>query len=252
VLRAFGVSDKGRVRQANEDCFAIHEDLGLCIVADGMGGHKAGEIAAQMAVDVIGDHTRSARVQRASWPFGFDSASSHESNLMRTSILLAHLQILETSVTTDECAGMGTTVVAAHVVGDRLTIGHVGDSRVYLLAAGKLRRLTDDDSWLAAMLAHEPAADPERFQHHPMRHALTNVVGRRSNADVHIVEETLVVGDLLLLTTDGVHGVLEDPQLEELMTRDDDPKTIAKQVVDSALLCGTRDNCTAVVARYMN
>lgn len=252
MLRAFGVSDKGRVRPANEDCFAIHEDIGLLVVADGMGGHNAGEVAARMVVDAVSDGFRRAwrpEVHPA-WPFGFDAAVSHEANLLRTAILQASLRILETAVTTDDYAGMGTTVVAAHVSGDRLTAGHVGDSRLYRLAGRELRLLTTDDSWMAVMLARDPSIDPGIYTHHPMRHALTNVVGRREPTDVHIVEGRLSAGDLLLLTTDGVHGVVEDRRLEELAAQGGDVASIAERIVETALANGTRDNCTAIAARY--
>ena len=131
-------------------------------------------------------------------------------NLLRNAVLLAGVQILETASTTEDYAGMGTTVVAAQVVGDRLTVAHVGDSRLYRLAGGRLRLLTADDSWMATVLARDPAANPQAYRHHPMRHALTNVVGGRARTDVHILEEALEDGDRLLMTTDGVHGVLED------------------------------------------
>ena len=257
ALRAFGVSDRGRVRPANEDCFAIHEDLGLCIVADGMGGHNAGEVAARMEVDAVSHDFRLAvrsglesACLQPSWPFGFDAKVSHAANVLRTSILQASLRILETAVTTDDCAGMGTTVVAACVVGNRLTVGHVGDSRLYLLSGNTLRLLTTDDSWMAVMLAQEPSVDPLIYRHHPMRHALTNVVGRRTPMDVHIAEERLSEGDLLLLTTDGVHGVVEDGRLHELAVRGGEPAAIAESIIEAALAQGTRDNCTAIVARY--
>ena len=214
ALRAFGVSDRGRVRPANEDCFAIHEDLGLCIVADGMGGHNAGEVAARMVVDAVSHDFRLAvrsglesACLQPSWPFGFDAKVSHAANVLRTSILQASLRILETAVTTD-------------------------------------------DSWMAVMLAQEPSVDPLIYRHHPMRHALTNVVGRRTPMDVHIAEERLSEGDLLLLTTDGVHGVVEDGRLHELAVRGGEPAAIAESIIEAALAQGTRDNCTAIVARY--
>jgi protein phosphatase len=247
VLRAFGVTDRGSVRPANEDCFAIHEDLGLLIVADGMGGHNAGEVAARMAVDAIVDYF--AGLQR-DWPFGFDPALSPEGNRLRTAILLANVQILESAVTTAGCSGMGTTVVAARIVDGELVVAHVGDSRLYLLSNREFRRVTEDDSWVATMLAANPAADPAALQHHPMRHALTNVVGTGTRTEVHVAERTLGPGDMVLLTTDGVHGVLDDERMGQLMLSDRPPRTIAEQLVAAALARGTRDNLTAVVGRY--
>ncbi|HEY7291557.1 MAG TPA: protein phosphatase 2C domain-containing protein [Vicinamibacterales bacterium] len=254
------MSDKGRVRAANEDCFAVHADLGLLLVADGMGGHNAGEIAARMVVDGVGDYLRDAHVrpqdekqpceQHSAWPFGFDDGASHEANLIRTSILLASLHIFETAVSTDGYGGMGTTVVAALAVDDTLTVGHVGDSRLYVLSGGRLRRLTTDDSWMATVAASDPTIDLRQYQHHPMRHALTNVVGGRTPTQVHVAEQRLGVGERVLLTTDGVHDVLDDRSLESLMTSGSGVESIGQRIVAAALARGSRDNCTVVVAEY--
>jgi len=263
VLRAFGISDKGRIRPTNEDCFAVDEALQLCIVADGMGGHNAGEVAARMAVDAIVDHVRSAEsralhhaAERSAslsgerFPFGYDDALSDEGNVLRTAIHLANQQILEAAVTGVGYAGMGTTIVAAQVVDGRLIVAHVGDSRLYLLANGALTQLTNDDSWLATVLAQDPDVDPIVLQHHPMRNALTNVVGGRAKTDVHVVEQMISGGELLMLSTDGVHGALTDARLKELLSEDEDLEAVARHVIGAALLRGSRDNCTAVVARY--
>ena len=258
MLLASGVTDKGPVRPANEDGFAIDQALGLCVVADGMGGHNAGEVASRMVVDGVVDHLRRANQTNnglnshrpSLHPFGEDPSGSTVGNLLRNAVLLAGVQILETALTNDDYAGMGTTVVAAQVVGNRLTVAHVGDSRLYRLTGDRLRLLTADDSWMATVLARDPAANPQAYRYHPMCHALTNVVGGRARTDVHIAEEVLEDGDRLLLTTDGVHGVLEDAVLQRLLIDDDAPDVIAERIVRTALARGARDNCTAVVAQY--
>ena len=247
VLLAYGRTDKG-LRPTNEDCFAIQQELGLCVVADGMGGHNAGEVAARLAVEAVVEFVRSSD---ETWPFGYDAALSVEGNILRTSIHLANVRILETSIATNHYAGMGTTIVAARVAGGRLTIAHAGDSRLYVMAGRRLRQVTRDDSWMATMLLHDPLADPWVLQQHPMRNALTNVVGSRPRFDVHVAEESLAGGERLLLSTDGVHGVVDDGRLEQLMGDDDDPQAIAHNVVATALTRGSRDNCTAIAARYV-
>ena len=165
MLLAYGRTDKG-LRPTNEDCFAIHEELGLCVIADGMGGHNAGEVAARLAVDAV---VQFVRASDRAWPFGYDSALSVEGNILRTSIHLANLRILETSVSANHYAGMGTTIVAARVVDGRLSVAHVGDSRLYVMAGRRLRQVTRDDSWMAAMLQQDPLADPWLLQQHPLR-----------------------------------------------------------------------------------
>jgi serine/threonine protein phosphatase PrpC len=247
VLQASGVSEKG-ARPTNQDRFAIDEELHLCVIADGMGGHNAGEIAASLAVDAVLDVMRDR--QRLGWPFGFDPSFSEAGNLIRTAIYLASVQVLEEAGHSVACAGMGTTIVAALVVDGRLSVGHAGDSRLYRLGGGRLRQLTGDDSWMATVMATDPHADTSFLQHHPMRHMLTNVVGSRRPTDVHVVEQPLVRGDRLLLTTDGVHGVIDDCRLEELLAHSPDPADAASGIVRAAIAAGSCDNCTAVVAEY--
>ena len=251
MLRGYGVTDKGRTRPVNEDCWTFDEALSLCVVADGMGGHKAGEVAARIAVDTVGQFLASDTAKTQDWPFGFDRSLSFVGNRVRTAIHLAHVHVLQTAVTSLQYSGMGTTVVAAIVDGNRLSVGHVGDSRLYVLADDHIRQLTHDDSWMASMLAEDPTADVSRFERHPLRNALTNVVGARRRTDVHVVEEVLSGGELLLLSTDGVHGELDDNQIEQLMLDSGDVRETAASLVAAALARGSHDNCTALVARYV-
>ena len=252
MLQAHGATDKGRVRPVNEDCFAFEPTRGLCVVADGMGGHKAGEVAARIAVEtIVAAVTTGSADAESEWPFGFDPSLTSTGNRLRTAIQLAHMHILEAAVTSDHYAGMGTTIVAAIVDGDRLSVAHAGDSRLYVLAGDRLRQLTHDDSWMASMLAQDPAADRGHYERHPMRNALTNVVGRR-RANVHVIEETLTGGELLVLTTDGVHGVLDGDRLEQLLLdAAGDVRGMAEKLVAAALARGSHDNCTALIARYL-
>src|SRR5471030_1560785 len=254
VLRAYGLTDQGRVRPTNEDCFAIQEALGLCVVADGMGGHNAGEVAARLAVDAlvhfVAERGSDPNPTPDLWPFGFDPALSADGNLLRTAIHLADVRVREAAISSDDYAGMGTTIVAARVAGGRLSVAHVGDSRLYLVAERRLRQVTLDDSWMVAMLAHDPNAGRLLPQHHPIRNALTNVVGARARTEVHVLEQALAGGELMLLSTDGVHGVLDDSRIERMMLEDEDPRAIAHGVIKAALARGSLDNCTAVVARY--
>ena len=245
MLHAWGVSEKG-ARPTNQDRFAIDEDLRLCVIADGMGGHNAGEIAACTAVDAVLDVVRDRRC--VGWPFGFDPSYSETGNLIRTAIHVAGVRVLEEAGHDVACAGMGTTIVAALVVDGRLSVGHAGDSRLYRLGGGRLRQLTGDDSWMATVMARDPQADASLLQYHPMRHVLTNVVGSRRPTDVHVIEEPLAGGDRLLLTTDGVHSVLDDRRIETAGRFLRSRRALSDLTRRPAR--GSRDNCTAVVARY--
>ena len=255
MVKAHGVTHPGRVRATNEDSLVTDLGLGLFIVADGMGGHNAGEVAARLAVDAVVEFVRghgdTAPDQSDRWPFGFDPSLSDSGNVLRTAIHLANLRVLEAAGADDEYSGMGTTIVAILIRGAHLSVGHVGDSRLYVVADGRMRQMTRDDSWVATVLAEDPDVDPATLQNHPMRNALTNVVGSRPHTDVHVNEEDLAGGELLVLTTDGVHGAIDDAQMEQVIDQNVNLQKVATNLISAALAHGSRDNCTAVVARYV-
>jgi protein phosphatase len=126
-------------------------------------------------------------------------------------------------------------------------VGHVGDSRLYVLENGKISQVTRDDSWAATVMG---GTDPEAMKHHPMRHVLTNVLGARDQTEIHVSERNLSGGELILLCSDGVHNVLNDDALGELMTGDD-LEAMARRLVTTAIERGSRDNVTALLVRYM-
>ena len=175
MLRAHGVTNRGRVRPTNEDCYGIDHELRLCVIADGMGGHRAGEVAARMAVEAVIEYVSQSAVT-TTWPFGFDQAISEAGNLLRTAVHVANARIFEAACTTPDYFGMGTTAVAVLERDGVLSVAHVGDSRLYVFAEQRLRQMTDDDSWAASVLARDPQLDAAALQAHPMRNALTNVV----------------------------------------------------------------------------
>lgn len=249
MLRAYGITDKGRVRPSNEDCFGVDLGLRLCVVADGMGGHNAGEVAASMAVESVISSIRSATIE-SPWPPIFDPSVSATSNLLGSAVHAANKQIYELANVTPGYAGMGTTIVAVVEREGTLSIAHAGDSRLYLLTADGLRQMTEDDSWIAAVLSRDPQADPAAFKQHPMRHALTNVVGSRPQMTVNLKEVVLTGGERIILTSDGVHGVLEPAQLASLVVAGGELQKVANRLLQAALSEGSRDNVTVVVAEY--
>jgi serine/threonine protein phosphatase PrpC len=251
VIRAFGVSDAGRVRKSNEDKFVSDTKLGLFAVADGMGGHKAGEVAAQLAIDAItGFIGRSENDYDVTWPYGIDDTLSFDGNRLRTAIFLANRKVFRAAESSDDYGGMGTTIVGLLVTGARAAIGSVGDSRVYLLSGGTFEQVTADDSWAATILAQDPKMRAEDIAHHPMRNVLTNVLGGRPTVDVHLSERVLTDGEVLLLCSDGIHGVLEPAVLEEVLRSTPGEAEAAQKIVDRALDRGSRDNVTALVVRF--
>jgi len=251
VIRAKGVTDTGRVRKVNEDRFVSDLALRLFAVADGMGGHQAGEVASELAIEAITSFIKlSVSDEDLTWPYGIDPTLSFDGNRLRTAICLANRRVFRAAETSDDYAGMGTTLVGVLVDGAQLAIGSVGDSRIYLLTRGTLEQLTVDDSWAATILAQDPTLKPEEIAQHPMRNVLTNVLGARDSVNVHVTERTLNSGDTLLLCSDGLHGVLSPATLTDILGRADDFDGIPQTLVDLALTQGTRDNLTALVVRY--
>jgi PPM family protein phosphatase len=251
VIRACGVSDTGRVRKTNEDQFISDPELRLFAVADGMGGHNAGEVASRLAVETLTAFIhRSAEDTDFSWPYGLDKTLSFEGNRLRTGISLANRRVFRAAESTDDYGGMGTTIVGLLVNGAKIAVGHVGDSRLYLLSNNHLEQLTYDDSWAATILAQDPSIDPAEIAHHPMRNVLTNVLGARDQVEVHMSERTILSGDKLLLCTDGLHGVLDSDSIKAILNRTPDVEQAAQTLVTTAMERGSRDNLTALVLHF--
>jgi protein phosphatase len=251
MLRASGVSDTGRVRPINEDSYICDESLGLFVVADGMGGHSAGEVASRLAIESVDDFMRRGQEAGDDWPYGYDQALSVDGNRLRTAVCLANRRVVSVAESHDDYTGMGTTIVAALIAGPLLVVGHVGDSRLYSYANGQLSRATRDDSWVETILAMQQPVSLEVLATHPMRNVLTNVLGAREPAEVHISERMLEPDEVILLCSDGVHGVLNDAQIAAVIASHAEPADVAYALVQAALEGGSHDNVTAVVARVI-
>jgi len=245
-LSAHGVSHPGR-RASNEDALFVDISLGLFIVADGMGGHNAGEVAAHLAVETISEFILHAHDTDRTWPYGFDPALSVEGNRVCSALRLANDQVRQAADSRVDYAGMGTTVVVSLVSGERVVFGGVGDSRVYLWQQGTLQLLTQDDSWVAMVLAREPGMTETALAQHPMRHVLTNVVGAKPDMDPKVAEQPVSSGDVLLLCSDGLHGVLAAHAIASMLGSNRTAEQIAADLVESAIAQGAKDNVTAVV-----
>jgi serine/threonine protein phosphatase PrpC len=250
-VRSFGRSDTGPVRRGNEDGFVVDQSLGLFVVADGMGGHNAGEVASRLALETIAGFIRRSNDEREfSWPCGILPTLSYDGNRLRTAVYLANRRVFRTAESQDEYLGMGTTVVAALASGGRVVIAHVGDSRAYLWRSGVLDQLTRDDSWVATVLAADLTADPQSFANHPMRNVLTNVLGAREDSEVHMQDHAVEPGDVLLLCTDGVHGVLDADAIAPILGRAGEAEKVADALIAAALSRGSRDNMTALIVEF--
>ena len=249
MLAFFGQTDVGLRRPLNED--TIHARDGLFLVCDGMGGHKAGEVASKLATESIaGFIERSGADPEMTWPYGFDPRLSFDANRLNTAIKLANRLIFRKAATVEEYTGMGTTVVAVLVNPRRpyMTYANVGDSRIYLVREFDLVQLTRDDSWANLDWTVSAGEAPPEMS---MKNILTKALGAREEVEFAVVEQGLQPADLVLLCSDGLTNMVPDPQIREiLLARANDPETACRELVSSANAAGGRDNVSAIVLHY--
>lgn len=252
MIEAYGLTDVGRRRKLNEDSFLVDDDLNLFAVCDGMGGHNAGEVASQMAIEALASFIRKSAEddEEMTWPFGFDEGLSLEANRLKNAIQVANGSVFRAADNRADLSGMGTTLVAALISGGRLVLGSAGDSRCYLLRDGELRQLTRDDSWVSAAWA-EGILTADEIERHPFRNVITKAVGAKDSLEVDIHEHTLQPGDIALVCSDGLHGMIHDQGILGLLTPPPGPlDEAAKRLIDAANEAGGRDNISVVLLRY--
>ena len=243
-LIAFGVSECGPVRRSNEDAFSFDLELGLFVVADGMGGHAAGEIASRLAVEtILAFVARSKDEQDAGVTEDFDASLSQEANRLRTALHLANRRIYRAGLSHEDYNGMGTTVVAVLFGPSSLVVAHAGDSRVYEQFDGRLTQLTKDDSLYQMLEAMNAPAEARQGR----RNVVTNVLGGDEQIVVHVEDRPRLPGRVLMLCTDGVHGVLDAGRIGGILASRDEPRQHAERLVTEAFAAGGRDNATALV-----
>lgn len=246
-VEAAGCTDAGPVRTVNEDHWMADTALGLYVVADGMGGHQAGEVAAQLAVAEVAADIAASADAGFSWPHGRDDELGPGGNRVRHALLRANDAVFAAGAADPALMGMGTTLTALLVEGEAAVIGSVGDSRAYLVRSDETRLLTHDDTWLASVLGADGARDAAA-RAHPMRHVLTSVIGTRGVGNPEVVALTLRPGDVIVLATDGLHNVVDDARIG-LATAGAPAGVAARRLVDDAVTRGTTDNVTVVVVR---
>lgn len=237
---AFGLSDVGRRREGNEDEFRFDVGLGLYAVADGMGGHAAGEVASRLAVETMMDVVRRRRAENPTT----DAAKTADQ--LREAVDEANRRICDSIRVNDEQRGMGTTVAALLAADSTAVIGYVGDSRVYLLRRDQLRRLTSDHSWVNEQVKMGLLTD-DAAQRHPMRNIVTRALGSRTDVLVDIVEEAMQPGDVFLLCSDGLNTMLDDEEIRAVLSQNaSDPRAACHALVAAANARGGEDNVTVV------
>jgi protein phosphatase len=250
LIQVDGVSDIGRTRARNEDSFAFFADLGVAVVADGMGGHPGGDIASLTAAREAEAFLRTQLPLLPSEEMGSGPAPAALSETMAAAVMAAHSAIRARGEEDPMLAGMGTTLTAMAVHADSggFGIGHVGDSRAYRSRGGELQQLTRDDTWVQERVENGDLT-PEQAKRHPFGHILTQCLGLDDPPKPHVVTGEVEPGDTYLLCTDGLVGMLEDEAILDLLTHLDGeaPQSIARRLVDAANENGGHDNITATV-----
>jgi serine/threonine protein phosphatase PrpC len=237
MLEACAMTDKGCVRSNNEDYCRIDADLGLFVLADGMGGAKAGEHASRLAVDTVTETIQEAR--------------RRDSQVLLSAVEAANRRVLQAAHSDPSLEGMGTTLVAALEVDPGLSIASVGDSRAYLLDDDGFRVITDDQTWVNEV-GRPLGLDEESLRNHPMRHVLTMASGASAPLTVNYYSVPLKSAALVMICSDGLHGVIEAPILETIMRGGLDGTPLedaCHQLIDAAKDAGGPDNITVVLIR---
>ncbi|WP_233562354.1 Stp1/IreP family PP2C-type Ser/Thr phosphatase [Sorangium cellulosum] len=244
------MTDVGLQRDHNEDSYAVLSEYDLFIVADGMGGHRAGDVASRLATESIADFFRSTSREDATWPFHFDTSLSEEENRLQAGIRVANRQIFERSIRSRDCAGMGTTVVGAlfSKKKNRIYVGHVGDSRAYRVRKGSISQLTRDHSLFNDYILAMPELTEEQRAELP-RNVITRALGMNDSVAVDLISDEPQPGDVYLLCSDGLSGMLSDDQILQIVSSTDEVPEMCRRLIAKANENGGEDNITALVIR---
>jgi serine/threonine protein phosphatase PrpC len=245
-VKIAGLTDQGQTRSNNEDAVWVDPELGLLVVADGMGGHQSGEVASGIAIATIPSSLKSLVNGQIKGEIS-DQQLSSETNMLGFCLKMANQMIYESSKRYSKDAGMGTTCTAAVIKGDRVSIAHVGDSRCYLIRRGEIEQLTQDHSLAmeqvrVGLISRDQAA-------HLNQNILTRSLGTEAEVKIDLDEHPLFPGDVLLLCSDGLDKELNNDQILQAVMETPEPEQLAKHLIDMANAAGGRDNITVAVAR---
>ena len=250
-IRVVSTTDTGRIREHNEDAAATDMDLGLLVLADGMGGYNAGEVASELAIKTIMNLVREGLDPQTRGQVDEESGLMRQSIILRNAIARANKIIWQTAQSQPQCKGMGTTLVACLFHDDKISIAHVGDSRLYRLRDDQLEQLTLDHSLLQE-LVDRGFYSPEEAQRSTNRNYVTRALGVEATVEVEVQEEAVRVEDLFVLCSDGLTDMVEDEDIHlTINTFNANLKTVAEQLVGLANENGGRDNITVSLASIL-
>ena len=248
-VRFAGDTNIGMKRTHNEDNLYLPTDALLALVADGMGGHASGEIASQMAVETVVDFFRSTEDDHDfTWPFKLDRGHRYDVNRLVTAIKLANVKIFEAAQRESQYRGMGTTLVSVLFLDDQVLIGHVGDSRVYRLRDGRLDQVTEDHSLLNDYIRMKKLS-AEEIASFPHKNVIVRALGMKETVQVDVHDDVPRLGDLYLLCSDGLSGMVNDAQILDLLRSEPDLDRATEKLIMAANAAGGADNITVVLAR---
>jgi PPM family protein phosphatase len=250
--RGVGITDVGLQRDHNEDTFAVLPEHELFIVADGMGGHRAGDVASRLASESISDFFQRTAGEEVTWPFHFDSGLSESENRLLTAIRLANRQIYEHSLKSHDLRGMGTTVVGALFNPDtrKMYVGHVGDSRAYMIRDGKISQLTRDHSLVNDYLKVMPDMPEDQRSELP-KNVITRALGMQDSVEVDLLAHDTRLGDTFVLCSDGLSGMISDNEILQVAGQNGDLVSAARRLTALANEHSGEDNITAVLVRIV-
>jgi protein phosphatase len=248
-IRFSGETNIGLKRQHNEDSFFLPDEDKLAIVADGMGGHASGEVASKMAVETVAEHFKdTSEDAEITWPYKIDGMDRWDQNRLVNAIKLANLKIYDKAQKDEHCHGMGTTIVAALFLDDRVLIGHVGDSRIYRWRDGQLAQLTEDHSLLNDYIKMKrlDAGDAGKFPH---KNVIVRALGMKESVQVDLLTDHPKVNDVYLMCSDGLSGMVDDTGLASILEDENDLDACCERMIHAANRNGGQDNITCVLAR---
>ncbi len=248
-LKAVGLTHVGRQRQHNEDSFLVADDAKLFLVADGMGGHAAGEIASRIAVDSISEFILHTREDDGTWPHAYDEHFRRTTNRLMAALRQANTRVLEAMRKDARLRGMGTTVVACMADDDTISVAHVGDSRAYLIRDGGISRLTNDHSWVFEQVQAGMLTEAEA-EKHPLRNVITRALGGALSVTPDAAEVESRAGDVYLLCSDGLTGMVPEEEILRLVSEgSNDLEKACQTLIDTANEKGGLDNVTAILVK---
>jgi PPM family protein phosphatase len=248
-IRAAGSTDVGCVRKHNEDCFLMDVDLGLFVVADGLGGHAAGEVASQIVVETVARFVGETMEKDRTWPVEYDPSLTYDGNRLKVALLLSDQAIAADIRQNPERETMGSTVVAGLFHGPKITLAHVGDSRAYLLGPEGIHQVTRDHSWVAEQVANG-ILTPSEARVHPFRNVITQALGNGGDLDVEVQNLELSKSERLLLCSDGLSGMIGDKQIWDIIEHSDSLQGAVDSLINTAREHGGEDNITAILVEW--